>query len=114
MYNGVRTLLKWLSGPYLITHGLSLCRVLLCTFLQQIFFVVTSDDDMSAYYDILPTNGSILFNDGQSFTTLEIQILPDATPEHEETFTVTLTGATEGTVINPEISSAKFTIRSIG
>ena len=79
---------------------------------QQVFFVVTADDMSISYYDVTPTNGSVSFSDGQSFTTLEIQILPDSSPEHDETFTVTLTGATGGTTINPDISSAMFTIRS--
>ena len=78
---------------------------------EQVFFVVMADD-MSDYYNVTSTNGSVSFSDGQSFMTLEIQILPNTIPEHNEMFTVTLTWATAGTTINSVISFAKLTIRS--
>ena len=76
----------------------------------EIVFVVMGTGPI---VDIAPGNGTILFDEGQSQASLVLQIVPDFEPELEETFTVVLTGSTNGADINMLANMATITIRSV-
>ena len=42
--------------------------------------------------DVYPSNGSVIFNEGDVFANINLRIIADQLPELDETYTVTLTG----------------------
>ena len=76
-------------------------------FVSQVFFSVSGKSPST---DVSPVTGSITFQEGQSASTITLEILADQTPELDEQFTVVLTGATGGAVIDSDASSSTFII----
>ena len=73
-----------------------------------VLFAVTGD---SPDLDVSPFSSNVSFGAGQSRAELVLVILPDSLPELEETYTVTLQGATGGAAINPLAAVSMFVIR---
>nr|XP_029492889.1 adhesion G-protein coupled receptor V1-like [Oncorhynchus nerka] len=64
----------------------------------------------TAWDDLSPLNGTLVFNETESWRTLVIRALADAVLEGEESFTVQLLAAKSGAVIDPINGSATITI----
>lgn len=63
--------------------------------------------------EVSPASGTVTFPVLQGRVSIELSILSDSEAELDETFTVTLTGATSGATINPQANTASFIIRLV-
>lgn len=63
--------------------------------------------------DVTPTSGIISFPVLQGVVSVDLTILPDQTPEPDETFQVTLSNPTGGATIDPQANTATFIIKSV-
>ena len=66
----------------------------------------------SASLDVSPSQGQLMFAEGQNTTTFAISILPDSLPENNETFTVRLRNPRGGAVIVESNKEAQLIIIS--
>lgn len=63
--------------------------------------------------DVTPASGTVTFPVLQGRTSIILNIAIDGVGEIDETFSVTLTGATSGTTVNPQANTAVFIIKSV-
>lgn len=75
----------------------------------QVSFVVTAVSGQPAGTDVSPVNGTITVMSGVSFSSINIQIIPDVLPESAEVFTVTITSLSGG-MLDAARSTAQFRI----
>lgn len=67
--------------------------------------------DTDPSLDVYPTTGTILFASGLSQVDFSLDILDDADPELEETFTVILSQPTGGAMLDSQATQSTFIIR---
>ncbi|XP_041464132.1 adhesion G-protein coupled receptor V1-like [Lytechinus variegatus] len=62
--------------------------------------------------DISPTNGTVEFPESIATASILLEVLPDALPELEEGFTVTLVSADGGAEIDPVLHTSEFYVNA--
>lgn len=83
------------------------CLIKITIIFFKVFFTVSG---ASPSMDVYPTSGSVTFNEGDVYSSINLLILSDQIPELDEFYTVTLTHIVGKAILNTNAVTSSFKI----